>query len=137
MSPKGAGKASYETYPWPATSGTKITFPNAGYPLEPAYSWNNYNIRSASYLGFDCTNSVTTLEGRDYFNLGHITPETTQKVGYPEQDYTHATTNYPKIGPSSRTAYKPYTYPHPLTRTDAADSERDKAPSPSGGSKAD
>ena len=114
MSPKGAGKGSYETYPWPATSGTKITFPNAGYPKEPAYSWNNYNVSTSSYLGFDRTNCKTLLEGRDFFSLGHITPETTQKVGYPAQDYAHATTSYPKIGPGQTIPYTPYIYPHPL-----------------------
>jgi hypothetical protein len=131
----GRGLGAYETYNWPATSGTKATFPQAGYPLEPAYSWNNYNVSSGSYLNFSPSNSKTILPNRDYFDKGHITPETTEKVGYPGQDYTHATTNYPGIGPTGRTPYKPYIYPHPLNRTDGAHPGRDGAPSGSGSSK--
>jgi len=120
-------KGAYETYNWPATGGTKATFPQAGYPLEPAYSWNNYNVSSGTYLNFNPGRGKNLVAGRDYFDKGHITPETTQKVGCPAQDYNHATSNYPGIGPSGRIPYKPYIYPHPLTRPDGTDSARDEA----------
>ncbi len=105
---------SYYTYRWPANSGTMATSPGAGYPLEPCYSWNNTD-NSNGYLGFSSKGNFnrSLKANRDYFNLPERTIST-QSVGYPAQNYTRATTNYPGIGPSGTTPYKPYTYPHPL-----------------------
>lgn len=107
---------SYNTYPYPATSGTNATYPQAGYPLEPCYSWNNTD-NTYGYLGFDAgdagkNNSLKT--GRDYFNLSERAIAT-QDVGFPSQTYARATNSYPKIGLGQTVAYTPYIYPHPLT----------------------
>jgi len=121
------GLGAYETYPYPATSGPKATYPQEGYPLEPCYSWNNTD-NTHGYLAFSRTTTSTTelsvLEGRDYFNLSERTIET-QNVGYPPVSYTRATSSYPNIGPNQMVPYTPYTYPHPLTQDQGSE-----APSP-------
>lgn len=112
--PPGVG-ASYNTYFWPATSGAKATYPQAGFPLEPCYAWNNTDVRNGQ-LGFfsNGLKNASLRLNRDYFNKGEMAPLVAQKVGYPAQDYTGATSNYPRIGPSGSAPYAPYTYPHPL-----------------------
>jgi hypothetical protein len=111
------GQNSYITYKYPATSGPKATYPQAGFPLEPCYSWNNTD-GVYGYLGFYIQTAGDVNKGllanRDYFNLGERAIAT-QKVGWPEQDYARATNDYPKIGPGQTVAYTPYIYPHPLT----------------------
>ena len=121
------GQNSYVTYPYPATSGLKATYPQEGYPLEPCFSWNNYD-NTHGPLGFHNPPGKNTSlrSGRDYSNEGERTPLVTQKVGYPARDYDRATTNYPRIGPSGKNPYKPYTYPHPLNRPNETDSKRDE-----------
>ena len=112
----GSSGTSYDTYFWPLTSGTKATYPQAGYPLEPCYAWNNTDMRQGQ-LGFESGGSKnpSVQANRDYFNKGERSPLATQKVGYPAQDYVRATTSFPGIGPSGAASYTPYTYPHPLT----------------------
>ncbi len=126
--PFGAG-ASYNTYFWPATSGVKAAYPQAGFPLEPCYAWNNTDSQNGQ-LGFysNGPKNASLRANRDYFNKGELTPLAVQKVGYPAQDYTHATTNYSHIGPGGTTLYKPYTYPHPL----ASDGVPAPTPTPTG-----
>lgn len=112
--PYGAG-ASYNTYLWPATGGAKAIYPQAGFPLEPCYAWNNSNSQNAQLgLYSGGTKNVSLKANRDYFNKGELTPLVTQKAGYPAQDYTRATTTYPRIGPNGATSYTPFIYPHPL-----------------------
>jgi hypothetical protein len=108
----------------------------AGYPLEPCYSWNNYDDVHGE-LEFDNPpgKNASLKAGRDYFNKGERAPLVTEKVGYPAQDYTRATMNYPGVGPSGETSYKPYTYPHPLT-LDGGDSDGSGTEARSGASKA-
>lgn len=115
LNPDPQGANSYVTYTWPATGGAKATYPQAGYPLEPCYAWNNTDNANGQ-LGFDSPGGKnrSLKADRDYFNKGEITPLVTQSVGYPPVNYARATANYPGIGPSGTTPYKPYTYPHPL-----------------------
>jgi hypothetical protein len=104
---------SYSTYTYPATSGAKATYPQAGYPLEPCYSWNNTDDKFG-YLGFNNPDNTSLKEGRDYIDL----PErsvSAQNVGYPPQVYSRATSNYPNVGAGQTVPYTPFTYPHPLT----------------------
>jgi hypothetical protein len=108
-----SGGGSYNTYFWPLTSGAKATYPQAGYPLEPCYAWNNTDLRQGQF-GFGDSKNTGLKAGRDYFNQGERTPLATQKVGYPPQDYTRATTNSASLGPAGAAPYTPYTYPHPL-----------------------
>lgn len=105
---------AYDSYFFPATSGAKATYPNAGFPLEPCYQWNNTDS-AHGLLKFNPNGNLSLLPRRDYFDL----PEraiSTQNVGYPSQPYTRATASYPGIGPSGSVPYTPYTYPHPLTQ---------------------
>ena len=114
LNPGGSG-TGYNTYFWPLTSGTKATYPQASYPLEPCFAWNNTDLRHGQ-LGFEGggTQNPSVKANRDYFNKGERSPLASQKVGYPPQDYARATTTYPGIGPSGTTPYTPYIYPHPL-----------------------
>ena len=110
----GSTTGGYNTYFWPATSGAKATYPHAGCPLEPCFAWNNYDDVHGQLGLYACGSKNGSLkEGRDYFNLGDR-GTITQKVGYPAQDFAHATSNYPQIGPNRTTPYTPYIYPHPL-----------------------
>jgi hypothetical protein len=111
----GSSGTGYNTYFWPLTSGTKATYPQAGYPLEPCFAWNNTDLRHGQ-LGFEGsgTKNPSVKANRDYFNKTERSPLASQKVGYPSQDYARATSNYPAIGPSGTTPYTPYIYPHPL-----------------------
>lgn len=108
---KGGG---HDTYTWPNPSNTKATNPMAGYPLDPAYSWNNSDV-TKGYLRFDSDSNPQLIEGRDFVDLPERTT-TTHTVGHnPTHEYTGASDSYPNIGPTpAATPYKPYTYPHPL-----------------------
>jgi hypothetical protein len=72
-------------------SGDLIDVQNPAWPnqeLEPCYSWNNIHYPAGEHLNFSRrTGAQTILQGRDYFN------------DTPMPDYT------------------PYTYPHPLTKS--------------------
>jgi len=100
----------YDTWTYPATSGALAQSPQAGYPLEPCYAWNNTDD-AHGYLGLSA--EVYSKLNRDYYNLSERTIET-QNVGYPPVSYTRATSNYPNIGPGQTVPYTPFTYPHPL-----------------------
>jgi hypothetical protein len=111
---------AYDTYFWPATSGTKATWPQEGYPLEPLYMWNNVREDTAAQIGMsNLTNNPQIKKGVDFFELGARLPLETQSVGYPPEDNTQATSNLPGIGPSGTTTYTPLAYPHPLTGSPA------------------
>lgn len=115
------GLASYATWTYPATSGTKATTPfrkgqggSVLYPLDPCYSWNNTDDTSG-YLGFAGTTVYADIKlGVHAFNISEQAIET-QSVGYPPVSYARATSDYPDIGEDSDIPYAPFTYPHPLT----------------------
>lgn len=67
-------------------AGTNIlaTYPQAGFPLEPCYSWNNSNNGTANAVNFG-RGPKMILQGRDYFN-------NTPKPGYQKYTYPHPLT---------------------------------------------
>jgi hypothetical protein len=100
-----------DTWSYPATSGALAQSPQAGYDLDPCYSWNNTDDTNG-YLGFSA--DVCLKAGTHYSNLSERTIAA-QNVGYPAVSYARATNSYPNIGPGQTVPYAPYTYPHPLT----------------------
>lgn len=115
-------RGGYETYFWPATSGTKATYPQAGFPLEPLYMWNNVKESDSSQLGMSpdkVLRNTSVKADRDFFELGARAPLETQQIGYPPISNTQATSNLPLIGPSpAAVTYTPLEYPHPLVSGD-------------------
>lgn len=107
-----------DTFTYPATSGTLAVAPQAGYSLDPCYSWNNTDDANG-YVGFTNTGAPFITSGVDYFNLSERTTET-QSVGYPPVDYDNATSDYPDIGEIGDEFYIPYSYPHPLASDNPA-----------------
>jgi len=105
-----------DTWKYPATSGPLAVAPQAGYPPDPCYAWNNTDD-TYGYRGLSV--EAHNLSGRDYYNLSERAIST-QNVGYPPVSYTRATSDYPKIGPGQTVSYTPYTYPHPLVSGDEA-----------------
>lgn len=63
---------------------TPASYPQAGFPLEPCYSWNNIVTSTQKKINFT-TGLDTVHEGRDFFN-------DTKKPGYVPYTYPHPLT---------------------------------------------